>query len=126
MAGGNRMCRVRGDADVPRHHADPASGSRFLYGGHWSDASPLTRRRACNERMPQMKLVWPSREYLPSYVAALERGWSPDNLRGSAAAREELERIAASPDAFIASLVDREATGGVITLPDGTKVPRLP
>jgi len=76
--------------------------------------------------MQRMKLVWPSREYLPSYVTALERGWSADNLRGSAAAREELERIAADPDAFIASLVDKEATGGAITLPDGTKVPRLP
>ena len=42
----------------------------------------------------EMKLVWPSQEYLPSYVAALERGWSPDNLRGQAAVREELDRIA--------------------------------
>jgi predicted acetyltransferase len=73
-----------------------------------------------------MKLVWPSREYLPSYVAALERGWSPDNLRGGAAAREELERIAADPRAFLAGLVDREAAGNPITLPDGTTVPRLP
>src|SRR5438128_9182271 len=31
--------------------------------------------------MHEMKLVWPSSEYLPSYVTALERGWSPDNLR---------------------------------------------
>jgi len=73
-----------------------------------------------------MKLVWPSREYLPSYVAALERGWSPDNVRGQVAAQEELARIASDPDAFLASLVDREATGGPITLPDGTTVPRLP
>jgi predicted acetyltransferase len=38
--------------------------------------------------------VWPSREYLPGYVDALERGWSPDNLRGVAAAHEELDQIA--------------------------------
>ena len=73
-----------------------------------------------------MKLVWPSLEYLPSYVAALERGWSPDNVRGQIAAREELVRIAADAHAFLASLVDREAAGDPITLLDGTKVPRLP
>ena len=78
------------------------------------------------EAMQEMKLVWPSSEYLPSYVTALERGWSPDNLRGNEAAREELARIAENADAFLTSLVDIEATGGPITLPDGTTVPRLP
>jgi predicted acetyltransferase len=73
-----------------------------------------------------MQLVWPAREYLASYAAALERGWSPDNVRGADAAREQLERIATDPDAFVASLVDREAKGGPITLKDGTTVPRLP
>ena len=73
-----------------------------------------------------MKLVWPSRDYLDSYVAALQRGWSPDNMRGPVAAQEELLRIAADPDAFLASLVDKHGTGNPITLPDGTTVPRLP
>jgi predicted acetyltransferase len=73
-----------------------------------------------------MKLVWPSREYLPGYVAALERGWSPDNVRGLAATREELARIAEDANAFLASLVDREAKGDPIALGDGTTVPRLP
>ena len=73
-----------------------------------------------------MKLVWPSREYLASYVSALERGWSPDNTRGEVAAREELDRIAKDPDAFVASMVDREAKAGPVTLPDGSIVPRLP
>jgi predicted acetyltransferase len=73
-----------------------------------------------------MILVWPSRAYLPEYVAALERGWSADNLRGRAAADEELQRIAVDPDAFLASRVDREARGGDVTLPDGTTAPRLP
>ena len=76
--------------------------------------------------MQEMKLVWPTQEYLPSYVAALERGWSPDNVRGGVAAQEELTRIAANSDAFLASLVDKEGKGGPITLPDGTTVPRLP
>ena len=38
-----------------------------------------------------MKLVRPSCEYLASYTATLERGWSPDNVRGVEAAREELQ-----------------------------------
>ena len=76
--------------------------------------------------MPSMQLVWPAREHLPQYVAALERGWSPDNLREQAAAREELARIAVNPDGFLASLVDREAAGDPIQLPDGTTVRRLP
>jgi predicted acetyltransferase len=71
-------------------------------------------------------LVWPSREHLPGYIAALERGWSPDNLRGEAAAREQLAQIAIDADAFLGSLDDREAAGDPIVLPDGTTVPRLP
>jgi len=73
-----------------------------------------------------MKLVWPAPEHLASYTAALERGWSPDNLRGEVAAREEMGKIAADPAAFLAGLVDREGNGPPITLPDGSTVPRLP
>ena len=73
-----------------------------------------------------MRLVWPAQEHLASYVAALERGWSPDSIRGEVAAREELARIAADPAAFLAGLVDRGAKGPPITLPDGSTVPRLP
>jgi predicted acetyltransferase len=74
----------------------------------------------------EMILVWPLRDYLASYVAALEAGWSPDNLRGSVTAQEELRRIATDPEGFLKSLVDRHATGRPITLPDGTTVPRIP
>ncbi len=73
-----------------------------------------------------MQLVWPQREHLASYVAALEIGWSPDNVRGQAATDEELRRIAADAQAFLASKVDREAKGDPITLPDGRVVARLP
>jgi predicted acetyltransferase len=72
-----------------------------------------------------MDLVWPATEYLPSYIDALERGWSPNTLR-SEAAQEELERIAREPEAFLAAQVDREARGEPVLLPDGTRVPRLP
>ena len=73
-----------------------------------------------------LELVWPSTRHLPGYADALRRGWSPDNLRGEAAAREELERIARDPAVFLASLVDREARGAPIVMPDGSTVPRLP
>src|SRR6266480_3687040 len=35
---------------------------------------------------PPMQLVPPALDRLPSYVAALKRGWSPDNIKGAAAA----------------------------------------
>jgi predicted acetyltransferase len=73
-----------------------------------------------------MKLVWPSLEYLPSYKAALERGWSPDNMRLDEARREELEKIDADPQAFIASMIDLEGKGDPVILPDGSIVKRLP
>jgi predicted acetyltransferase len=73
-----------------------------------------------------MELAWPSPQHLPSYFAALERGWSPDNVRGSVAAREELANIRADPRAFLQSMTDREARAGPVTLPDGTTVARLP
>ena len=73
-----------------------------------------------------LQLVWPSSKYLQSYVSALERGWSADTIRGTAAADEELQSIQRDSSAFLASLVDREAAGEPVTLPDGSRVPRLP
>ena len=73
-----------------------------------------------------MDLVWPSREHLSSYLAALRTGWSSDNVRGKAAADEQLGMIASDGDAFLAGLVDREGRGRPIDLPDGSAVPRLP
>jgi len=72
-----------------------------------------------------MILVWPSLEYLPGYVAALESGWSPDNLRPEAAI-ELLEEIARDPQDFLARQVDTEGKGKPVALPDGSTVPRLP
>lgn len=70
-------------------------------------------------------LIVPSLAALPSYMAALRRGWSPDNTRTVAAA-EELARAEADPAGFVAALDDPEARGGPVTLPDGSTVPRLP
>lgn len=73
-----------------------------------------------------IELVWPSLDSLPGYVDALRRGFSPDNVRGEAASREQLGLIEEDAAGFIASLVDREAKGAPITLADGTTVPWLP
>ena len=72
-----------------------------------------------------MKLVRPALEHLPSYIDALERGWSPDNLRPEAGL-DELERIAANRELFIAQQYDPEGKGPRVTLPDGSTVQRLP
>jgi predicted acetyltransferase len=72
-----------------------------------------------------MELVWPASEYLASYVAALEKGWSPDNLRPQAAL-EELARIEKDAERFLAEQVDRDAAGPKVILPDGREVSRLP
>lgn len=76
--------------------------------------------------MTALRIVRPSAAELPQYVAALERGWSPDNVRLEAAAKEELAKIAADPDAFLAGLDDPDARGDPIRLPDGSEVKRLP
>lgn len=73
-----------------------------------------------------MELVVPSLDRLAGYADALRRGFWSDNLRREASAREELERIATDPAAFVASLDDPEAKGGPVKLPDGSTVPRLP
>src|SRR5262245_24812529 len=72
-----------------------------------------------------MKLVWPAADYLAGYVAALEQGWSPNNLRPEAG-QEELEDIRRDAAGFLARQIDREAKGPPVVLPDGSKFARLP
>ena len=76
--------------------------------------------------MHGLQLVRPGPEHLAAYEAALRRGWSADNLRGAAAAREELERIATDAAGFLARMDDPAAIAGPVTLPNGSTVPRLP
>ena len=73
-----------------------------------------------------LRLIRPDRAALPAYVDALQRGWSPDNLRGAVAAEEELAAIAADADVFLARLYDPEGAGPPFKALDGTPVPRLP
>lgn len=68
----------------------------------------------------------PARAHLPSYTAALRRGWSASNINSAAVAAEELAQIGADPDGFLAALSDPAGRGAPITLANGTKVPRLP
>src|ERR1700720_1310814 len=73
-----------------------------------------------------MQLVRPSLDCLPSYVAALKRGWSPNNIRGAAASNDELEQIEKDPRSFADSLTDLVVQGPPIALPDGSTATRLP
>ena len=72
-----------------------------------------------------VELRWPTETELPGYVAALEAGWSP-NTMDDGAGRVELAAIAHDPAAFLASLVDRDASGRTIELPDGSVAERIP
>jgi predicted acetyltransferase len=84
------------------------------------------RRCRAADRRVVMQLVRPSAAHLHSYIAALRRGWSPDNIRGAVAAQEQLARIDADAPAFLASLEDRDAKGPPVTLPDGSQAKRIP
>jgi len=71
-------------------------------------------------------LIKPALQYLPFYKSALERDWSPDNVRLLDATREQLAAIAADPVAFVESLDDPEGRQPPFQLPDGSLVERLP
>ncbi|MDJ0389298.1 GNAT family N-acetyltransferase [Roseomonas sp. E05] len=73
--------------------------------------------------MPDTQLVRPSFMRLPDYVAALERGWSPDNLRPEETRRRHLAIIATDAVGFLNGLDSREAPGHP---PDGVHGARLP
>ncbi|MEO1153435.1 MAG: GNAT family N-acetyltransferase [Pseudomonadota bacterium] len=70
-------------------------------------------------------LCEPTADHLPGYVAALEQGWSPDNLRPEAAA-EQLASIREDSAAFLSRQSDPDGKGPPVTMPDGSVVPRLP
>jgi predicted acetyltransferase len=76
--------------------------------------------------MSSFQLVAPASAYLPGYVSALKRGWSPNNERGLLATLEELSGIERNPAEFLALMDTRAGTASPVTLPDGTQVPRLP
>jgi predicted acetyltransferase len=72
-----------------------------------------------------VQLVKPALDHLPSYLAALQSGWSPDNVR-AARAQEEIALIEQDAQAFLYSREDLEAKGEPIKMPDGSTRQRLP
>jgi predicted acetyltransferase len=72
------------------------------------------------------QLLWPSARHVPQFQAALERGWSRNNVTAERTRLQDLEKIHADPQAFIASLINLEGGGDDVQLPDGSYVPRLP
>ena len=72
-----------------------------------------------------VQIVKPALGYLPSYLAALQSGWSPDNVRPDRA-REEIELIERDASVFLDSLEDTEAKGPPVRMPDGSTRQRLP
>lgn len=73
-----------------------------------------------------VELLTPNLALLPSYLAALERGWTPNKDDDPDGAKRLLDRIRKDPEAFLASLVNPTGRGEPILLEDGTSVPRLP
>jgi predicted acetyltransferase len=73
-----------------------------------------------------MELVTPSPEYVAGYIAALERGWSPDTTRGIEGAQEALAKFKADPNSLYGVVDDPQGKGPAWTGPDGVSRPRLP
>ena len=71
-----------------------------------------------------MILVRPTLERLPSYVAALKRGWSPSTHEDISL--QELQRIERNAARFIELQDDPDAKGDPVKKHDGSFVPRLP
>lgn len=72
-----------------------------------------------------MVLAKPAQLHLPSYIAALQRGWSPDTHRPQAAV-QILRAIEESPEKFLERFDDPQALGGPVQMPDGSFVARMP
>ena len=73
-----------------------------------------------------IELKTPTLELLPRYIDALQRGWTPDHIIGIAAAAEQLAAIEQDAAGFVARQTNLEALGDPVTLPDGSKVARIP
>lgn len=71
-----------------------------------------------------MDLVKPGLDYLPSYVDALKRGWSPDGT--CEGAQERLKRIAGDCEEFLAAELDPHQAGVTVRLPNGSRIPCPP
>ncbi len=75
---------------------------------------------------PSTRLLRPTPDLLPGFRAALERGWSADNVRGAVAALETLARLDSDPASFFATTDDPQALGPPVKMPDGSERQRIP
>lgn len=73
-----------------------------------------------------MQLRKPTLALLPRYVAALERGWTPDETRGKVVIAEHLELVAKDAAAFLQRFDNPQGGGPPVTLADGSHAERLP
>ena len=76
--------------------------------------------------MTGTRILRPTPALLSGFRAALQRGWSADNLRGAVAASETLQRLDTDPASFFMTTDDPQALGPPVTLPDGTQRSRIP
>ncbi|MBV9813551.1 MAG: GNAT family N-acetyltransferase, partial [Acetobacteraceae bacterium] len=90
-------------------------------GAHNEEREPDTRFHWCGQAADALRLERPSRSLLPDYVSALLAGWSPNSDRDTSGA----ERAAIATDAA-SHLAALNGGDGLIELPDGKTVPRLP
>lgn len=72
-----------------------------------------------------MILVTPAPEHLASYKDALRRGYFPSTTR-PALRDEHLAALRDDPGSFLAGQDDPDGKGPPVTLPDGTRAPRIP
>src|SRR5439155_23991280 len=73
------------------------------------------------EPSEELRLVPPNERMLPACAAALEKGWSPNNLRDVGAAQ-----LAALHDDATAFLHDLSDQNGTVLQPDRSRLPRIP
>lgn len=73
-----------------------------------------------------IELKVPTMELLPHYAQALRRGWTPDHIIGRAAIDDHLNAIARDAAGFVARQTNLQPQGDTVTLPDGSKVARIP
>ncbi len=71
-----------------------------------------------------LSLVWPAKQYLPSFVDALQRGWSPDPTHPEASS-DCLKQIAHDPELFLSQHTDLKVKLPPLVLLDGSMAPHL-
>lgn len=73
-----------------------------------------------------MQLIRPTLAELPAYLAAVERGWHPDDDATPASIKDEWQAAWCNPQQFLDAHHNTQDLGLPITLPDGTLVAQLP